>query len=331
MRRCGPLSRTLRPSTSRRRSRPIDIQEPAGVTGARQLGRHRQTSRGWSRSRRRSRTAAPRWLTYGRAFTYSGEAGVVTSLYQGVVGRAPSAAEISATEAQLASGVSLQAIRSADARSPEAVADLETIYQNVLGRQADASGLATWEDALAGGTSLAQVQQTIAQSPEAQARVQADSGLAISASVEPQLETGVPAILTPGQQALLDGVRAGRGLLDISTTPISFNDLAALQSNTANEFAVVQSMSGARWLVETGSTGGSFTVPGGVARLVAHTHPSSDDMAQVYGAKPSFIDINTLQQLNQGAIHIVTSLGEVTSYNASGKFEFVQGAPFSDF
>ena len=120
--------------------------------------------------------------------------------------------------------------------------------------------------------------------------------------------------------------------MDISTTSISFNDLAALQSNTANEFAVVQSMSGARWLVETGSTGGSFTVPGGVARLVAHTHPSSDDMAQVYGAKPSFIDINTLQQLNQASnSYIVTSLGEVTSYNASGKLEFVQGAPFSDF
>ena len=103
----------------------------------------------------------------------SGEAGVVAATYQGLVGRAPSAAEIGATEGQLAAGVSLQSIRTTDASSPEAVAQLEAIYQSVLGRQADPSGLAACETELANGGTLAQVREATAQSPEAQADLEA--------------------------------------------------------------------------------------------------------------------------------------------------------------
>lgn len=50
---------------------------------------------------------------------------------QGLVGRAPGAAEISATEAQLAAGVSLQIIGTADGGLPETVAQFDAIYRSV--------------------------------------------------------------------------------------------------------------------------------------------------------------------------------------------------------
>ena len=138
---------------------------------------------------------------------FPGEAGVIMSMYQGLVDRAPSAAEISATEAQLAAGVSLQTIRTADATSPEAVGRLNGIYQNDLGRQADPSGLANDEGFLAGGGTLPQVADSVAHSPEAAADI---GGLV-------RQELGTPLGATP-LAGYEDSLAAGETLSSLKST-----------------------------------------------------------------------------------------------------------------
>jgi MBG domain (YGX type)/Domain of unknown function (DUF4214) len=115
----------------------------------------------------------------------AGQIGLVTALYQTILGRTPETAGLDGWLAQLKSGVSPASVANAIYNSPEAVADraaatpptaptstekvglVTALYQTILGRTPDPSGLAGWLAELNNGTSAASVASQIESSPEA--------------------------------------------------------------------------------------------------------------------------------------------------------------------
>jgi hypothetical protein len=89
----------------------------------------------------------------------------VNSTYQSALGRAPDAAGLAYWQQQAASGVSVDAITSAIAGSPEAT--IQGMYKTMLGHSADAAGLQFWLQQVKNGTSLADIGSAIAGSSEA--------------------------------------------------------------------------------------------------------------------------------------------------------------------
>ena len=82
--------------------------------------------------------------------------------YQQVLGQPPDAATLAADEALLASGVSLQAIRSYIALSPTAAAALNSTYHQVLGVTPPAADIGLDQSLLASGQSLAGIRTYLA-------------------------------------------------------------------------------------------------------------------------------------------------------------------------
>ena len=93
---------------------------------------------------------------------------IVTGLYADVLGRSPDPGGFSVWTNALASGWSVEDVRTAFARSPEAQNDLTQLYNQVLDRAPDDVGLSTWTNELAGGATLIGVRSLFAYSSEAQ-------------------------------------------------------------------------------------------------------------------------------------------------------------------
>jgi len=110
---------------------------------------------------------------------------VVTGLYQSMLGRAPDAEGLAYWSDRLASGESLDSVRSAmqasaeyvnshggsaaapaPAAAPSTASVVEGLYTGMLGRSSDAEGLAYWSDRLASGESLDSVRSAMQASAE---------------------------------------------------------------------------------------------------------------------------------------------------------------------
>ncbi len=97
--------------------------------------------------------------------TSSGEAGVVTGLYQNVLGRQADVSGLATWENALAGGASLAQVQQTIAQSPEAQNDLDEIISDVQGRQvtaADQPWMEAQEAALGNGSiSLGTIRQVL--------------------------------------------------------------------------------------------------------------------------------------------------------------------------
>ena len=74
--------------------------------------------------------------------------------FEQILGRSPSATDLSARETVLANGGRLLDIRTADSEAPEVTQDVQTIFSNELGRAIAPADVAAQENYLAGGGSL---------------------------------------------------------------------------------------------------------------------------------------------------------------------------------
>ena len=104
----------------------------------------------------------------GASYANSAQAAAdIGALYQSVLGRAVDPNGLAASQAYLASGASLGALRTAVAYGAEAQNDLNRIFKQILGRPLDANGLAAAQSYLANGGSMASYRTSVAGSPEA--------------------------------------------------------------------------------------------------------------------------------------------------------------------
>ncbi len=167
----------------------------------------------------------------------------------------------------------------------------------------------------------------------------AQSGLSNGTGISPDLEfvsrdTGISIAsssdggeivsngLTPNQASLLQGTQNGAPL-NITHTNVSFADLANLQQQTGNEFAVYTNSSGDRFIAQLGSQGGK--IPDNIT-LIAHTQPATESISNVYGAAPSSDDINAINQLGQTRSYVVTGRGDVAAFFPNGKFNVIKSS-----
>ena len=113
-----------------------------------------------------NRSATPAGMRQGLA-TSSGEAGVVTGLYQNVLEPQADAAGLATWEDALAGGISLAQVQQTIAQSLEAQGDLDAIISDVQGRQASAADqpwMEAQEAALGNGSiSLGTIRQVLVQ------------------------------------------------------------------------------------------------------------------------------------------------------------------------
>lgn len=88
--------------------------------------------------------------------------GYISGLYNDVLGRAASAADLSFWDSRLAAGESRQAVAGDFLNSPEhRAAIIDSFYHDFLGRGADPGALNYWESFLAGGGSLESFEQSL--------------------------------------------------------------------------------------------------------------------------------------------------------------------------
>jgi hypothetical protein len=97
----------------------------------------------------------------------------VTSIYEGILGRAPDAAGLQAWASAVNNGMSLTTVAQAFVSSPEftsshpdATSAITAFYQNMLGRAPDAAGLQSWVSAANNGMSLTAIAQGFLASSE---------------------------------------------------------------------------------------------------------------------------------------------------------------------
>jgi len=143
----------------------------------------------------------------------------ITALYQQVLGRAPTGAELASGTQQLLAGTPLSSIQAGLATSWYAVGDLTTVYQAIYGEVPSAGVLAAAETQLADGQTLQQVEAPWA--ADGQAEIVALYQQVLGRNPDP---TGLAAWM----QQLLHGIPLSAIRIAFATSQEVINDLTAV-------------------------------------------------------------------------------------------------------